>query len=165
MFCLENISDDQSICFYTGFPNIQTFQATFKYLNSGENGENIRYWSSKDQGVGNPENAVQRNKRGRPRSLTQHEEFLLALSRLRQGMPVKHLGFLFGISETTVCRIFISWINLMYLRFGVINIWPSREDVDASMPEDFKDKYPNTRVIIDCTEIKCQMPSSLLLRY
>ena len=31
------------------------------------------------------------------------------------------------------------------------------------MSHDFKCKYPNTRVIIDCTELKCQMPSSLLL--
>ena len=31
------------------------------------------------------------------------------------------------------------------------------------MPEDYKSKYPKTRVILHCTEIKCQMPSSLLL--
>ena len=31
------------------------------------------------------------------------------------------------------------------------------------MPQDFKDKYPSTRVIIDCTEVRCEMPSSLLL--
>ena len=31
------------------------------------------------------------------------------------------------------------------------------------MPEAFKEKYPSTRVIIDCTEVRCQMPSSLLL--
>lgn len=30
------------------------------------------------------------------------------------------------------------------------------------MPEAFKEKYENTRVIIDCTEIRCEMPSSLL---
>ena len=46
----------------------------------------------------------------------------------------------------------------MYLRFGTINIWPNREEVDKTMP-----KYPKTRVILDCTEIKCQIPSSLLL--
>ena len=46
----------------------------------------------------------------------------------------------------------------MYLRFGTINIWPNREEVDKSMPEDFKSKYPKTRVILDCAE-----PSSLLL--
>ena len=51
----------------------------------------------------------------------------------------------------------------MYLKFAQIHIWPSREAVTKSMPEVFKDKYLSTRVIIDCTEIKCEMPSSLLL--
>ena len=32
------------------------------------------------------------------------------------------------------------------------------------MPQVFKDLYPSTRVIIDCTEIKVQVPSSLLLQ-
>ena len=73
------------------------------------------------------------------------------------------LAILFGISQPTVNRIFVSWMNFMYLRFGTINIWPNREEVDKSMPEDFKSKYPKTRVILDCTEIKCQMSSSLLL--
>ena len=51
----------------------------------------------------------------------------------------------------------------MYLKLEQLNIWPSREAVDNFMPEDFKKKYPSTRVIIDCTEIRCQMPSSLHL--
>ena len=51
----------------------------------------------------------------------------------------------------------------MYLRFGTINIWPTRDEIDKTMPDDFKAKYPKTRVILDCTELKCQMPSSLLL--
>ena len=51
----------------------------------------------------------------------------------------------------------------MYLKLGQINIWPSRRVVDESMPEAFKEKYPSTRVIIDCTDVRCQMPSSLLL--
>jgi len=45
----------------------------------------------------------------------------------------------------------------------VINIWPSREAVNKTMPEDFRKAYPTTRVIIDCTEVKCCIPSSLLL--
>ena len=53
--------------------------------------------------------------------------------------------------------------ELHVFEFGQLNIWPSRSVVDDSMPEDFQSKYPNTRAIIDCTEIKCQMPSSLLL--
>ena len=35
--------------------------------------------------------------------------------------------------------------------------------MDDTMPQGFQNKYPNTRTIIHCTEIKCQMPSSLLL--
>ena len=35
----------------------------------------------------------------------------------------------------------------MYLKLGQINIWPSRELVDKSMPQDFKDKYSRTSII------------------
>jgi len=45
-FCINNLSENDSISFYTGFPNIETFQATLSYLNPGESGENIRYWRS-----------------------------------------------------------------------------------------------------------------------
>ena len=30
-----------------------------------------------------------------------------------------------------------------------------KEKVEEHMPADFKEKYPSTRVIIDCTEIRC----------
>ena len=85
------------------------------------------------------------------------------MCRLRQGFAETHLSHLFNVSQATVSRIVISWINFMYLRFGVLNIWPSREAVNRTMPEDFRKAYPSTRVIIDCTEVKCAMPSSLLL--
>ena len=37
----------------------------------------------------------------------------------------------------------------MYLKLGHINIWPSRKLVNETMPRDFKEKHPTTRVIID----------------
>ena len=64
------------------------------------------------------------------------------------------------MATSTVSRIFTAWVNFM---FAQINTWPSREAVTKTMPEVFKDNYPSMRVIIDCTEIKCEMPSSLLL--
>ena len=51
----------------------------------------------------------------------------------------------------------------MYLKFGDLNIWPSRSAIDKAMPQSFNEKYPSTRVIIDGTEIKCQTLSSLVL--
>lgn len=50
-------------------------------------------------------------------------------------MPHFHL---FHMSTPTVSRIVMTWINFMYLRLGVINIWPSREVVDTTLPENFK---------------------------
>lgn len=51
----------------------------------------------------------------------------------------------------------------MFLKFCKIPVWPSRAKVDQHMPADFKEKYPSTRVIINCTEIRCQMLKSLCL--
>ena len=166
IFTVDNFTSDEDITFYTGFPSYDVFMATYNYLNPGQNGENIRFWRSVSNDVDpeyyetEPELGVGP---GRPRTLNAKEEFFLVMCRLRQGFPERHLGHLFDISQSTVSRIVISWVNFMYLRFGQLNIWPSRKVVNDNMPLDFKGKYPNTRAIIDCTEIKCQMPSSLLL--
>lgn len=160
LFSFKNIaSNDSLLAFYTGFPNYQTMMVLYDFLDPGEQGENINYWlSGKD--VDSPPKSV---KQGRPRTLKPVDEFFLTFCRLRQGFDELHLGQLFNISQPTVSRIFISWINFLYLKLGHINIWPSRELVNETMPEDFKAKYPTTRVIIDCTGVRCEMPSSLLL--
>ena len=51
----------------------------------------------------------------------------------------------------------------MYSKFCQVSIWPNREVIRATMPDSFKEKYSSTLAIIDCTEIRCQMPSSLPL--
>ena len=102
-------------------------------------------------------------KLGRPRNLRPIDEYFAVMCRLRQGLPEEHLAHLLKVSLSTVSRVFITWLNFMYLRLGQINIWPSRTAIDKTMPEDFKKKYSSTRVIIDCTEVRCQIPSSLQL--
>ena len=51
----------------------------------------------------------------------------------------------------------------MYVKLVHINIWPTRQQVNETRSEDFKQKYSSTRVIIDWTEVRYQMPSSLHL--
>ena len=102
-------------------------------------------------------------KRGRRHKLKSADEFFIVMCRLRRGFSELHLAHLFGVAQSTISRIFISWINDMFLKFGQICIWPSRQIVLETIPEDFKEKYLSTRVIIDCTEVRCEMPSSLLL--
>ena len=102
-------------------------------------------------------------KKGRPRKLKPVEEFFMVLCRLRRGFSERHLAHLYGVAQSTISRLFVPWINFMYLKFSQVCIWPSKSVVQATMPADFKEKFPSTRVIIDCTEVFCEMPSSLLL--
>jgi len=99
LFCTENLSDDDSVSFYTGFSNLKTFQATLEYLNPGGNDENIRYWRSVEKKLdanhyneGNQQRDT--NKPGRKRTLKPEEEFFLVMCRLLQGFPVRHFYFL-----------------------------------------------------------------------
>lgn len=173
VFDIERFKYDENISFYTGFPKYDTFVATYEFLNPGVEGENIRYCSSSERGIPDAfydqleeddlETEQRNDKQGRRRKLKPFQEFFMVMCRLRRGFALQHLSHLFGVATSTVSRIFTAWVNFMYLKFAQINIWPSREVITTTMPEVFKDKHPSTRVIIDCTEIKCEMPSSLLL--
>ena len=161
LFNFENCkSKDSNAAFYTGFQSWDTLMAVFEF---GERGENISYWrSTTDNNTDYGEDDLL-TKKGRARSLRPIDEFFMVMCRLRQGFPEDHLAQLFNVSASTVSRIIITWVNFMFFKFGQINIWPSRKVIDTTMPESFKGKYKSTRVIIDCTEVRCQMPSSLQL--
>ena len=166
-FSLDRFS--KSMWFYTGFANDEIFDALYNLCDPGENGENIRYWHSSSTGQDttvlseNDEYTETFPKPGRPRLLHPKEELFITLCRLRQGFAEEHLAHLYGISQATMSRIIITWVNLLYLRLKDVPMWPSREKVNKHMPEQFKEKYPLTRITIDCTEVKCQMPCSLCL--
>ena len=159
---------DSDVNFYTGFPNYQTLLACYEFLNPGENGQNIVYVTSLNDDLefstlSSDFDGTRGNKPGRRRKLGTMDEFFMVLVRMRLGLFELDLAHRFRVHVSTVNRICISWINFMYLNFGYLNIWPDREAVNKVMPQSFRDKYPNTRVIIDGTEIKCQTPSSLVL--
>lgn len=42
-------------------------------------------------------------------------------------------------------------------------VWLSAAEVKFNLPEEFSD-FPDTQVIIDCTELRCQTPSSPLIQ-
>jgi hypothetical protein len=83
---------------------------------------------------------------------------------VRVGLRQTDLAQRFNISVSSVSNIIISWANFVYLRLGTIDIWPTRETINKTMPISFCEKYPSTRVIIDATEIKVEIPSSLVLQ-
>lgn len=86
---------------------------------------------------------------------------LLLKVRLRLGLKLQDLADRLGMHPSTVSRIFITWINLMDVKFRDLPLWLSRRRVNKLMPACFKKWYPNTRVVIDCTEFFIDTPSSL----
>ena len=41
---------------------------------------------------------------------------------------------------------------------GSLPLWPSRDKIKQHLPDSFKGRYENVRGILDCTELKCELP-------
>lgn len=157
-FRVENLKPSD-FPFYTGFPSREIFNTVLALVDPGENGENVVLVTQKDCNI-----ASEGQKIRKPRKLSPANQFFLFLCRTRVGLLETDLARRFNISVGTVSTVVISWANFLYLRLGSVNIWPTRDMVNITMPSSFKEKYPTTRAVIDCTEIKVEMPSSLLLK-
>lgn len=97
------------------------------------------------------------------RALPAIDELFLFMMHLALGLKQKDLGHRFQVHQTTVSRIITTWANFLFLLLGSARIWLPKEIVRAYMPEEFEN-FRDTQVILDCTELRCQTPSSLLLQ-
>lgn len=147
-------NNDSLFKFYTGMENVKLFLCLFEKWKPSATNMQCHYYQAIEEI--NP-------LRGRPRCMKLVDELFMLLVRLRLGLHEMDLAERFNCSVSTVSRKLITWINLLYVIFGQWNIWLSREEVNSLMPAVFKEKFSSTRVIIDCTEIRTQVPKSLVL--
>ena len=146
-------NNDSDIEFYTGFSNYSTFKAFYDYLCPAcERLQYIGSWNTTKP-------TENREKCGPRRTLSPEEELFLCLVRFRLGLLERDLANRFNISESHVSRIWVTWLDFLYRRLRSIPIWPSQSYVRETSPPSFKESYPNTRVIIDCTELFIETPS------
>lgn len=82
---------------------------------------------------------------------------------LSLGTVQKDLAHRFQVHQSTVSRIITTWANFLYTVLGAIGIWLDEETIKQNLPEVFSD-YADTHIILDCTELHCQTPDSLLLQ-
>ena len=55
---------------------------------------------------------------------------------------------------------FTTWVCFLAILFkDTLVLWPSKQAVMKNLPHSFK-KYPNTQIIIDCTEVFIEKPTS-----
>ena len=107
------------IQFYTGFTSYKLLKACFDFL--GPAVENLNYWGQgKDVETNNDTlDGSDKSSKGRHRTLCPIDEFFLIMIRLRLGLLERDLAYRFGISQSTVSRILITWINFLYLQFNI----------------------------------------------
>ncbi|XP_078589448.1 uncharacterized protein LOC144869803 isoform X1 [Branchiostoma floridae x Branchiostoma japonicum] len=157
IFAFED--DDAAVRFYTGMPNFASFIALFKYLEP--KAEKLQYWRGTGNGSANkPYQRPGRRKPGPARKCSLLDEFFLVMVRLRVGLFTKDLALRFEISESTVSRVFTTWINFLSREIPLLFPTPSQSRIRHYMPPQFN-KFPTTRIILDCTEIFVEVPSAM----
>ena len=158
-FGLERFSRDPSLIrFYTGFPSYELLKAFYAAI-SPHAAVMIR-WTQ-----------VQRKRLGKAKEMYDSfnqklqliDQLFLFLHKVRVGSLDLDLADKFSVSQSTVSRNTVTWANFLYCILGCQPLWPSRYQVRKYMPAGFKEMYPLVRVILDCTELKVQSPSSLTL--
>ena len=85
------------------------------------------------------------------------------LNYLALGSKQRDLADRYGVHQSTVSRIITTWSNFLYTLLGAVRIWIPEEKIREHLPTEFKD-YADTTVILDCTELRCQCPSSPVLQ-
>lgn len=131
--------DDEKVRFYTGLHSMEVLMKTFHFVSTHVN--------------------------RRALSLSKFQEFVLVLIKLRLAVPHQDLAYRFNVSRPVVSRIILTWLTVMDNRLSPLISWPSREELQRTMPKCFIDSFGlKTSVIIDCFEIFIDRPSNLLAR-
>lgn len=88
-------------------------------------------------------------------------KLLLFLIKMKHGLSFAAISVLFNIHRTTVSRIFFKCLEVLSSKTKHFIFWPSKSTIKETLPNAFLKYYPNTRCVIDCTEIKVQQPPTI----
>jgi len=126
-------SNEKVLRFYTGFSSFMVLMALFNLVSAAI-----------------PE--------GGAAKLTQFDYFI-SLMKLRLNASNYDLGFRFGVSESTVSRVFTKWIEAMDIQLSFLITWPDRESIRKITPFCFQPHYGlRLTSIIDCFELFIEKP-------
>lgn len=155
-------SSDDDIFFYTGFPNYDTLMAFWEYVKPCA--DSLITWklarskSEQNTTAVFPYLHEVDKERERSRNIEPIDQLWMFLTRIRLGLFERDLAHRYGVSLSTVSDVLITWVNYLYIMVGSLPIWAPKDKIKQNLPEGFKGQYENIRGILDCTEIKCDMP-------
>ena len=146
-FSLESVQhDDNLLRFYTGFVSYSVFLAFFEFLGPVVN--HLNYWGSKEG----------KHLRHRTSKLNPKNQFFLTLVKLKLNLKLTDLAFQFGLSISQTSRYITTWICFLYQHLKEINWMPTVNQVLATQPSAFKEKFLSTYAVIDGSEVFIETP-------
>lgn len=93
-----------------------------------------------------------------------NDELLMVLMKLRHNFGFDDLSVRFFTSPSTLRRLFY---NLLYVLHSVVYVamieetFPTLQQIQNSLKPEIYREFPNVRVIIDCTEVRCPAPPGM----
>ena len=90
---------------------------------------------------------------------------LIFFCKLKTGLTYSALGLLFSVHRTTISKIFLETLEYLTEATADAVRWIDKDVVQGMIPDCFKPKYSNTRVIIDCTEFPIEIPPGYYYYY
>lgn len=157
VFGIHKIRNSESLMkVYTGLTSYDKFEWLFNTV--AHNLPNLKYYRGEMSCRPKRYQAGTSKKPGPKRKLDHQNELLLTLVKLKLDLLEDDLAFRFNISTSLVSQILSTWIPLLAKELEGLIYWPSREEINQYYPACFK-KWPNVKVIIDCTEVPLQRPS------
>ena len=154
--------DNKMIQFYTGFKSADLLHEFIRFVKP--TASLMKTWSQVQNGSKLVSNSTSPAILHRQASLSIEDQIFLFLVRVKLGRLTVDLAVAFKVSPSTVSRTVITWANFLYFTLGRLPIWPTRAQIQRHLPPCFKLMFPNVRVILDCTEIFVEVPSSLVLQ-
>ena len=124
---------------------------------------NLRYWRGPKHAKSYSKIRRHFCKKMYNKILSQKDELLLTLMRLRLGLLNEDLADRFGVSTSICSNTFATYVRLIAEVFGhALVVWLPRESIRDNLPKTFiKSGHSKCRVILDCTEIFIERSKSL----
>ncbi|KAJ8029742.1 hypothetical protein HOLleu_29214 [Holothuria leucospilota] len=162
------LKTDTEVKDYTGLPSKAALQQLSDILK--DKASKMRYWTGKQKTIStkvkkkpSPLKSLDK-KLGRKRKLSQFEELVLVLMKLRLSLPMGFLGSLFGISKSTCSSLFHTWIKFLASELKCLVFWPGRDLIRNEMPDTVKKLCPTLHCILDCAEFNVERPQDLQIQ-
>jgi hypothetical protein len=132
--------DDAKVKYYTGLTNFSVLKALYDYVE--------------------PDIPITHKS-----ALNKFQQLMVVLMKLRLNASNQDLAVRFGVSDTTISRVFQTVLEILHVLLKPLIHWPDREELKKTMPMSFRTHFgTKVAVIIDCFEITIERPSNLRAR-